>query len=236
MRKSILALFTVLAAAPAYAQQMSYSDAAQAYNRILLEKGDGTYQRISAYKVVGTQYLFGERHTGDLYSPGEMALNIRVSYNTYNQQVEFYTKENPTKPLVKDAKDVDSFRLRPDPAIGLPDQQLVFVSGKALGTSGNTLYQRVSAGPKYSLFKKYKSTLGIVTTSYVDADLRQFNLEFEFYYFDHAKNQFKKLKPNQSSVEKEFPQLTSPGQLFIDYPIAANPELTLKQVFLALNK
>ncbi|RYD92664.1 MAG: hypothetical protein EOP50_12370 [Sphingobacteriales bacterium] len=213
---------------------MSYFDAAQAYNRILLEKNDGSYQRISAYKVIGTQFLFGDRHPGDMFAPGEMAKNIQVSYNTYNQEIGLYTSENPNKALVKEAKNVDSFRLRPK-GIANVSEEFVFYNGRVLGAAPNAFYQRMGTGPKYSLFKKYKSVLGVVSANYVDADLRQFDLESEYYFYNGATHELKRIKPNESSVKKAFPQLTTLSELFAEYPPTDNPDLALMQVLNRLN-
>lgn len=218
-----------------HAQQLSYSDAAQAYNRILLEKGNGTFQRISAYKVRGTQYLFGEKHPGDMFATGETAYNIRVSYNTYNQELEFYSSANPDKPLIKDPKEIDSFTIKPNANLGITEP-LLFVNGKYLGASNNALYQTIYHGSKFSLYKKYKSTLGIVTTSYIDADLRQFDLEFAFYYYNHSTKENKKIKLNANTVKKEFKQVIGIDEILENSSLAVDPEVALRQIFTILNQ
>ncbi|MCW3074437.1 MAG: hypothetical protein JWP69_1506 [Flaviaesturariibacter sp.] len=227
-------LLLLLLNATSYSQQLSYSDAAQAYNRILLEKGNGTYQRVSTYRVRGTQYLFGEKHQANMFAKGETAYNIKISYNTFNQEVEFYSTSNPNKALIKDAKEVDSFVIKPNANLGLTEN-LVFVNGQGLGASNNAFYQKVYAGEKFSLYKKYKSELGIVTTSYIDADLRQFDLSYEYFYFNHATKELKKIKPNNSTVKKEFKQVPNIETILENNSLTANPEVALKLIFTSLN-
>ncbi|RYY72904.1 MAG: hypothetical protein EOO52_20110 [Gammaproteobacteria bacterium] len=232
---TLIGIASLLSVIPSNAQQLSYSDAAQAYNRLLIERGNGTFQRISTYKVQGTQFLFGEKHQGNMFAAGETAYNIRLSYNTYNQELEFNSSANPTQPLVKSAKEVDSFVIKPNADLGIAEN-LKFVNGRHLKASDNSFYQVVYAGSKFSLYKKYKSTLGIVTTNYIDADLRQFNLEYEYFYFDEATKELKKLKLNNSFVKKEFKQVSDIETILERDPLGGNPEVALKEIFIFLNQ
>jgi hypothetical protein len=230
----VLFLSLALSASEGYSQQLSYFDAAQAYNRILLENGSGTYQRINAYRVRGTQYLFGEKHNADLYAKGETGTGIKLSYNTYNQEIEFYGPSNPNKALIKSAEEIDSFRIKANAALNLA-APITFVNGKYLSASANQFYQQVHIGNKYSLYKKYKSVLGIVTTNYIDADVRQFDLEYEYHYFDHERKELKKLKLNQAAVKKEFKSVAGIDGILENYPLAVNPEVALGLIFQSLN-
>lgn len=152
MGKKILATsFFSLASLCAFAQQLSYSDAAQAYNRLLIEKNNGIYIRIGNYKVVGTPYLFGEKNKGDLFAKGETGYNILINYNTYNQEVEFYSS-NLTKPLIKEPQQVDSFILKQN-AGSVIEENLKFISGEVLGIDDDSFYQLMYAGPKFNLYK-----------------------------------------------------------------------------------
>src|SRR6476620_5133095 len=129
MRKYfILSLIFLGTQSQTSAQQLAYFDAAQAYNRLLIEKHSGAYQRIDNFKVIGTSYFLGEKHRADLFARGETAYNISVSYNTYNQEVEFYSSANPNQPLLKEAKLVDSFELKQDVANSVPEN-IKFVNG-----------------------------------------------------------------------------------------------------------
>ena len=96
------------------------SDLAISHNRLIREKtADGFYKLIGTYKVIGTSYLFGEKNRGHLYSAESKAFNIFISYNTFNQELEFYSTSNPDKPLVKEPGEVDSFVLLPSVELGI---------------------------------------------------------------------------------------------------------------------
>ena len=230
----ISVLCFILTATTGFTQQLSYSDAAQAYNRILLENGNGTFQRVNTYRVRGTQYLFGEKHAADLYAKGETGTGIKISYNTYNQEVEFYGPSNPNKPLVKSAEEIDSFRIKANPAINLA-APISFVNGRFLSAPAGQFYQQVHMGAKYSLYKKYKSVLGIVTTNYIDSDVRQFDLEYEYFYLDHERKELKKIKLNHAAVKKEFKTVPGIDSILENYPLTVNPEVALGLIFQSLN-
>ena len=69
----------------ATAQQLSYSDPAISYQRILLEKSGRDFQQIGNFKVTGTSF-YTEATKGNIYTPKEGRI-CPISYNTYNQQV-----------------------------------------------------------------------------------------------------------------------------------------------------
>ncbi|MDZ4810298.1 MAG: hypothetical protein SGI96_18825, partial [Bacteroidota bacterium] len=103
------------------------------HNRLVREKtGDGVYKMIGPFKVVGTSYLFGEKNNGNLFSNAAKAYNIFLSYNTYNQELEFYSVSNPDKPLVKEPGEVDSFIILPSTDLGIINP-LKFVYGTVIG-------------------------------------------------------------------------------------------------------
>ena len=79
-----------------------------------------------------------------------------------------------------------------------------FIYGSFLGTKEKFYYLEVCKGDKYSLYKRYKSDLGYVSTNLAQSELRQFDLEYEYFYFEEGKDGLKKIKANPSSVIKEF--------------------------------
>lgn len=231
---SLLAL-----ASPAVMAQPSipgYVDPALNHNRLLREQmGEGVYKLIATYKVVGTSYLFGARHPGDLFSQEATAYNIKLSYDTYNQFVEFYSSANPDQPLIKEPGTVDSFVLRADPEMGLTGDQR-FVYGPHAGASDKYYYQVIYQGPKYSVYKRYKSELGYVSSNYVQSELRQFDLTYDYFYFDHTKNSFRKLKANPGGVTREFRDVKDVSSVATNDAFTANPNEALHNVFILLNQ
>ncbi len=213
-----------------------WTDPALNHNKLIQQQtGDGVYKLIGSYKVVGTQFLFGEHHKGDLFPTQAKAYNIFVSYNTYNQEVEFYSTSNPDKPLVKEPGEVDSFVIQQNIELGIANN-LKFIYGTHLGTDDKYFFQQVYAGNRFSLYKRYKSELGYVSTNYVQSELRQFDLIFEYYYTDTNKKGIKKLKSNASSVIKEFKEVKDLSGVVTVEDFDTNREAALQKVFEYLNK
>lgn len=216
--------------------QSGYMDNALNYNRLIKEKtADGVYKMIGPYKVVGTQFLFGEKNQGNLFSPEAKAYNIYLSYNTYNQEVEFYSTSNPDKPLVKEPETVDSFIIQENISLGIT-QPLKFVYGIPLGATDKYFYQEVYDGKRFSLYKRYKSELGYVSTNYIQSELRQFDLSYEYYYTDTQKKGIKKLKANASNVIKEFKEIKDISGAVSNADFDVNKEEALRKAFEYLNK
>lgn len=213
-----------------------WTDPALNHNKLIQQQtGDGVYKMIGSYKVVGTQFLFGEHHKGDMFSTQAKAYNIFISYNTYNQEVEFYSTSNPDKPLVKEPGEVDSFIIQQNIELGIANN-LKFINGTHLGTDDKYFYQEVYAGNRFSLYKKYKSELGYVSTNYIQSELRQFDLTFEYYYTDTQKKGIKKLKSNASSVIKEFKEAKDLSGVVTVEEFDTNREGALQKAFQYLNK
>ena len=173
-----------------------WTDPALNHNKLLQQQSaDGNYKLIGPYKVVGSQYLFGEHHKADMFTPEAKAYNIFVSYNTYNQEVEFYSTSNPGTPLVREPGTVDSFTIHSNTELGI-SKNLRFVYGAALGSKDKFFYQEVFVGKKYSVYKRYKSDLGYVGTNLAQSELRQFDLQVEYYYTANDNKGLKKFKAN----------------------------------------
>jgi hypothetical protein len=204
----------------AFAQQRSYFDPAQAYNRLLIEKGNGTYRQVSNYKVTGTSFLYGEKNTGRIYAPAEAANDIPLTYDTYTQHVEFYP--SGTKVLTKEPGTLDSFVIRKNPETMLEDD-ITFVYGSVLGSKDKAYYMIMSKGPKVSLYKKYTATLGLVSTNIVQADLRQFEINVDYYYTDSTGKELKKLKVSSKNLAKEFSPIKNDlASIINEYDLMAN--------------
>ncbi len=213
-----------------------WTDPALNHNRLIQQRtGDGAYKLIGGYKVVGTQFLYGEHHKADMFATEAKAYNIFISYNTYNQEVEFYSTSNPDKPLVKEPGEVDSFTIQSNPDLEI-NSPLKFIYGAHLGTKDKFYYQEVITGDRFTLYKRYKSELGYVSSNYVQSELRQFDLGFEYYYYDKDKKELKKLKANASTVIKEFKDVTDLSGVVTSDDFDVNKEEALKKVFETLNK
>ena len=210
-------------------------DNALNYNRLIIEKtSEGMYKLIGAYKVIGTSYLFGEKNKGNLFSTEAKAFNVFLSYNTYNQEVEFYSTANPDRPLIKEPGTVDSFFINSNESLGI-SSALKFVYGSHLWSSEKAYFKEIYAGKRVSLYKRYKSDLGYVSSNYVQSELRQFDLLYDFFYTDSETKTIKKIKLNSSSINKEFKSIKDVSSTIDNDELSANPEEALKKVFAYLN-
>ena len=214
---------------------VGWVDPAMNHNRLIREQtGDGVYKLIGTFKVIGTSYLFGERNKGNLYSAEAKAYNISISYNTYNQEVEFYSAANTDKPLIKEPGTVDSFIINENISLGILSP-LKFVYGATIGSNDKFYFQELFSGKKYNLYKRYKSDLGYVSTNYIQSELRQFDLLFDYYYTDNDGKTIKKLKSNISNIIKEFKSIKDISSVLTSDAFALNQDGALRKAFEYLN-
>ncbi len=232
----LMIFFSLLLFYYSNAQSSGYMDNALNYSRLMLAKTEeGFYRQIGLFKVIGTSYLFGEKNKGDMFSSEAKAYNIFLSYNSYNQQVEFYSTGNPDKPLVKEPGTIDSFLIHTNISLGIT-HPLKFIYGPLIGSSDKVYFLELYAGPKFSVYKKYKSDLGYVSTNYIQADLRQFDLLYDYHYTDSSKAGIKKLKTNVSSIISEFKKIKDISSVFTTNDFTINQEEALRKAFEYLNK
>ena len=214
----------------------AWTDPALNHNKLIQQQtSDGVYKLIGTYKVTGTSYLFGEHNRGDMFATEAKAYNIFISYNTYNQEVEFYSTSNPDQPLVKEPGTVDSFVFQQNIDLGI-SHPLKFVYGSVLGTKDKYYYLEVCAGNRFSLYKRYKSDLGYSSTNLAQSELRQFDLQFEYYYTDRKTAGIKKIKPNASNVIREFKDIKDLSPIVDNDAFSANPEDAFCKAFGYLNQ
>ncbi|MEO7984171.1 MAG: hypothetical protein ABI688_08820 [Bacteroidota bacterium] len=213
-----------------------WTDPALNHNKLLQQQTtEGTYTLIGTYKVVGNPYLFGQHHKGDMYAPDARAQNIYLSYNTYNQEVEFYSSSNPDKSLVKEPGTLDSFTIQENKELGIACP-LKFVYGAVVGSKEKKYFQEVCKGERFSLYKLYTSDLGYSSTNIAQSELRQFDLQYEYFYTDSENKEPKKIKPNAASVIKEFKRVTDLSGEIKNEDFTGNPETAFCKVFSSLNQ
>lgn len=213
----------------------AWTDPALNHSKLLQDQTrDGTYKLIGTYKVIGSSYLFGEHNKGDMFATEAKAWNIFLSYNTYNQEVEFYSTSNPDKPLVREPGTVDSFIIQQNVELGIV-KPLKFVYGSVLGVKDKYYFQEIYIGKRFNLYKRYKSDLGYSSTNLAQTELRQFDLQIEYYYTDSESKGIKKIKSNAASVIKEFKGVKDISAVANVDDFAINPEEALRKIFDYLN-
>jgi len=215
-------------------QALSYLDPASAFLRIYLEKGsEGTYQQIGNFKVIGTSYLFGEKLKGGIYTKTEKSEHVELGYNTYNQSLD--VKLNGVQSITKKAAEVDSFIIYANNSEFIKNDLLFYSSALVSPKAKDGFYQVISTGSKYNLYKGYTAALDIVSTNYIQSDLRQFTLEYNFYYTDNSTKDFKKLKLSKKKIVDEMKSKMDVSIFLDEEELDKNPEIALKKVFNALN-
>jgi len=215
-------------------QALSYLDPASAFLRIYLEKGsEGTYQQIGNFKVIGTSYLFGEKLKGGIYTKTEKSEHVELGYNTYNQSLD--VKLNGVQSITKKAAEVDSFVIYANNSEFIKNDLLFYSSALVSPKAKDGFYQVISTGSKYNLYKGYTAALDIVSTNYIQSDLRQFTLEYNFYYTDNSTKDFKKLKLSKKKIVDEMKSKMDVSIFLDEEELDKNPEIALKKVFNALN-
>jgi len=218
----------------ASSQALSYLDPASAFLRIYLEKGsEGTYQQIGNFKVIGTSYLFGEKLKGGIYTKTEKSEHVELGYNTYNQSLD--VKLNGVQSITKKAAEVDSFVIYANNSEFIKNDLLFYSSALVSPKAKDGFYQVISTGSKYNLYKGYTAALDIVSTNYIQSDLRQFTLEYNFYYTDNSTKDFKKLKLSKKKIVDEMKSKMDVSIFLDEEELDKNPGIALKKVFNALN-
>lgn len=215
-------------------QQNSYFDPAQAYNKLLIEKNDGTYTVVKNFKVIGSCYLFGQNNTGNIYGASESANELSLSYNTYNQEVEFSPKGSKTV-LVKEPSTLDSFKINKNLAV-LLEEDLLFIYGPLLGSKEKIYFQSLLKGKKVSLYKSYKAKLDLVTTNILQSELKQFDIDVEYFFTDSTGKNIKKLKVNSKALSKEFAYIKDISSIIDTDALTAEKDKELIRIFGELNK
>jgi hypothetical protein len=213
-----------------------YHDPALSRNKLLREQqGEGVYKLIGAYKVKGISYLFGQKLVADIFSVKETATNVNIHYDTYNQEIEFFSAGNPARPLVKAPGEIDSFIVKPQADAGINDE-LRFIYGPLAGSTEKAYFQVIARGSRYILYKRYKSELGYVSDNYIQSELRQFDMLSDYFYYDAVTKKMKKIKLNLSNVSKEFKAVKDINGIATNDDFTNDPEGAMKKIFTVLNE
>jgi hypothetical protein len=216
-----------------YSQQLAYTDAGMAWNKLMLDKQGGTYQQIGNFKVQGSAYLFGEQLKGDVYGHNMKGNDVAFKVDNYRQNLEITTATSGQF-MIKPVAEIDSFVLKAD-ANTFFTQDLHFVSSRTIDSNQKPAFlQVVYRAPGYSLYKAYTTSLGVVSTNYIQSDLRQFDLNADYYYTSPNSPGLKKLKATKAGVRKEFNNVHA-REVLDESNFATNPEKVMIEVFQKLN-
>ena len=214
----------------------AWTDPALQHNRLLQEKlGDGYLIQVGNFKVKGSPFLYGEKLKGNVYSETEKAWNIYISYNTNTQELEFYSSSNPDKPLVKEPGTLDSFVIHANSDLMIAGN-LKFVYGPLIGSNDKNYYQEICGNGDFVFYKRYISEIVIVSDNYARQDLREFQLEYEYFYYNKTTGKLKKLKRNPDAIVKEFKDQADLETVLTSESFYANQEEAICNAFQVLNR
>jgi hypothetical protein len=207
-------------------------DAAVGYNAWALANNENSFKRIGGYKVKGTPYLFGGAYKGDVYAKNQVGKQVTVGYDTYQQQLEVYMGSKD--PIVKGFTEIDSFVLRADSNTYFKED-MFFLNAGLFDSTKNFFIMKIYEGKRFSLYKAYHSVLGVVSENYVQSELRQFDLNVDFYYFDNAKKGLTRLKLSPKFLKSEFKEFINVGATLDLEILNRNPQFELLKIFIQLN-
>jgi hypothetical protein len=214
----------------------AWTDPALQHNRLLQEKlGDGYLIQVGNFRVKGTPFLYGEKLKGNVFSEKEKAWNIYISFNTNTQELEFYSTSNPDKPLVKEPGSLDSFIIQSTPDLMI-SENLKFVYGPLIGSNDKNYYQEICGDGGFVFYKRYRSEVVIVSDNYAQQDLREFELEYEYFYYNKNNGKLKKLKKNPEAIVKEFKGQADLENILTTETFYANQEEAICNALQVLNK
>jgi len=237
MRFSVLLYFVIVLFSinNVNAQALSYTDPAAGYLKLMLEKGDeGSYQRVGNFKVIGTSYLFGEKNNGSAFAGNDKSENIKLGYNTYNQKIDV-SLDGANTNFSKTPSELDSFIINKSGSQFIKED-LLFYSSKIVQPSFKDCFlQVIYHGERFSLYKSYTSTLNYVSTNYIQSELRQFTLEYVYYYYDSQTKELKKIKLSRRKVIDEFKSTMDVTLYLNDELFNTQPEKAMQIMFEALN-
>lgn len=218
------------------AQALSYTDPGAGYMKLMLEKGsEGSYQLVGNFKVKGTSFLFGEKIKGSAYAGNDKSENISLSYNTYNQKLDI-SIDGPNTNFSKTPSELDSFILNKSGSQYFKEDLLFYSSKIVQPTFKDCFLQVIYHGHRFSFYKAYTSSLDYVSTNYIQSELRQFTLEYVYYYFDAQTKALKKIKLSRKRIADEFSDIMDVSSYLDDELFNSQPEKAMQLMFEALNK
>ncbi len=184
--KIVLTFIMVISCYFVQAQSLSYTDPAAAYNRLMIEKNNGTYTQIGAYKVQGTKYLYGGKLETDVYIKTRlMAEQVLASYDTYDKKLDVFAANTEAR---INFDNVDSFISKTKNG-----DKYKFVHADYVEPKEKGFFLIVASNPNVVLYKYYETQLSIPSENYIDAAAREFSVEYYYYYFDTKLKVLKKM-------------------------------------------
>src|SRR5689334_5095789 len=88
----LILIFTATGMAQVFFRVDPAPDPALNHNKLLQQTADeSALRQVGQFKVKGNPYLFSGHNKGDMFGKDAKAFNIFLNYNTYNQEVGFFS-------------------------------------------------------------------------------------------------------------------------------------------------
>jgi hypothetical protein len=94
----------------------------------------------------------------------------------------------------------------------------------------------LSTGPQAGIYKRYKADVAYVSSNYVQSELRQFELLYDYFVFNPATRSLKKVKNSYNSLQKELNAISDVSAVFTSSAFSENPDLALKNAITLINQ
>ena len=160
------------------------------------------FQRIGNYKVKGNSYLFKGANVSDLFTTLGYGVNMPVVFDTYTQKVSVM-QANKTDIVTLSFDELDSFIVKIDNDKRFT-RPATFINANKIEPGKKLYLERLATGAKYSLYKSYKAEMERAALDVAQTNLMEFQIRSEFYYLPAGASEFIKIKPNLSSLKKQF--------------------------------
>jgi len=206
-------------------------DQAGMYNRIMLENWNGQYQRVGAYKVKGTPYLFGQALNSSYTITGDsLPLTGKFLYDMFEQKAG--PEQNGA--IVIYDKPVERFTVEVPEKFG--GNKLTFKMD-TYGLSKKTLlyFNVLEEGINYHFLKLFKTKVSMDPTNMYDKELRLFENYFEFYVYNSKSKTLKKVKLNAKSILDALTETPDAEQKAKDLNVSFSNEQQIASFIQTLN-
>ncbi|MES2779945.1 MAG: hypothetical protein V4651_08635 [Bacteroidota bacterium] len=160
------------------------------------------FQRIGNYKVKGNSYLLKGANVSDLFTTLGFGVNMPLVFDTYTQNVSVM-QENKKDIVTLSFEELDSFFVKIDNDKKFT-QPVTFINANKIEPGKKMYFQRLADGSKYSLYKSYKADMQRAALDLAQTNVMEFVINSEFYYLPKGATQFVKIKPNLTTLKKQF--------------------------------
>lgn len=160
------------------------------------------YKRVGAFKVKGNSLVLEGNNVTDLYTSIGPGANLPLVFDAYSQDLSIMLA-NRKEVSKLTFEEVDSFivKVDTDKKYGEPT---LFLNAYKVDRSKKMYLQRLTTGPKYSLYKSFFTELRPAASDLAQTNVREFEIVSEYYFLPAKGSEFIKIKKSAKAVKKLF--------------------------------